>query len=229
MPGRKEPGAFCQEGIRNGAVCCAQQCGACTDGPDPDDDELEIECAARPGGPERCCPSVIRERGETCTATQRDGCVVQGANNATLQLCYWLQHEHGCDYAKWPACASGELNIERLKRKTGRMQRMVATHERTEKATGVLTCLKTSFVSSVLVTAMNVRKQNAHAAAWLFCGSDLDGMAQKFWAPPREAPVWPSTWHRVTAPAATCRLMSVSAQPRKATRRPAARGHARHG
>ena len=111
MPGRKEPGAFCQEGIRNGAVCCAQQCGACTDGPDPDDDELEIECAARPGGPERCCPSVIRERGETCTATQRDGCVVQGANNATLQLCYWLQHEHGCDYEKWPACASGECKV----------------------------------------------------------------------------------------------------------------------
>jgi hypothetical protein len=51
--------------------------------------------------------------------------------------------------------------------KMGRITAMVATHDRTENATGVSTWVKTYFVSSVLVTATKVRKLNAKMTSLL--------------------------------------------------------------
>ncbi len=49
--------------------------------------------------------------------------------------------------------------------KMGTMQMLVATHESTEKATGVLTCWKTSLVSSVFDTATVTSTISAFTAA----------------------------------------------------------------
>lgn len=52
-------------GIRAGSICCEAACGACG-GPG---------CDTRPGGPDACCGSNIRESGRDC-ATDAPPCVV---------------------------------------------------------------------------------------------------------------------------------------------------------
>ena len=77
------------------------------------------------------------------------------------------------------------------------MHTFVATHDKTEKATGVWTCVKTSFVSSVFETATNVRKASADSV--------LRWVASMDWS----RPMAPQTAEQLAAAAAAGTLLLV--------------------
>ena len=65
----------CSGNLLAGNICCASQCGDCT----------EEGCSDKPGGQEECCPSYILEQKTACIEDSDMGCVVASAPDTQPQ------------------------------------------------------------------------------------------------------------------------------------------------
>jgi len=54
------PDPSCSKGVKDstGKICCAASCGVCA--------HPSAACRARPGGAESCCPSMVKNAGDSC-------------------------------------------------------------------------------------------------------------------------------------------------------------------
>ena len=93
-------GIFCGSGIRSGDACCAPVCAHCNATPG---------CEA--GAQSLCCARAIRLAGRVCGAADDTGCLIPGAADAAIELCFYQGlGQRACPAERWVRCAMGRCD-----------------------------------------------------------------------------------------------------------------------
>ena len=92
---------YCLAGKRSGDACCAADCGECSSEPGCEANAVANATA--------CCARTIRRASAPCTSALDTACLIPGAADAAVRLCFSQMYmsPNECAHEPWLACAAG--------------------------------------------------------------------------------------------------------------------------